>query len=905
YLSGTGKDDGVLWDFYCTAGRKSGSWSKIAVPSCWEQRGFGAYNYGGDGRTGAVPSEQGKYRTRFVVPRSWKGRVIRLVFDGSMTDTEAWINGHSAGPVHQGSFYRFKYDITKLVNPGKTNLLEVTVSKASSNDSVNRAERAGSDYWVFGGIFRPVYLEALPANFIDRAAIDARADGAFAVDVYFGAQEQVAGRVTGQLFDARGVAVGEPFAAGFAAGQDMVQLKTVLAGPRLWTAETPNLYTARLTLIEGKVARHTVTERFGFRTFDVRSGDGLYLNGQRILLKGANRHCFWPESGRTLSRQISYDDARLIKEMNMNAVRMSHYPPDVHFLEACDELGLYVLDELGGWQRSYDTPTGRRLIEEMIKRDVNHPCILFWENGNEGGWNRDNDGEFAKWDPQKRVVLHPWELFNGVNTAHYRKYPEVERICAGNDLYMPTEFNHALYDGGGGAGLWDHWELIRKSKIGVGGFIWALVDESIERTDQNNRLDSAGNRAPDGILGPYRQKEGSYYTVKEIWCPVQVGPERLPGNFRGVVNVENRFDFTNLSECRFEWSVKDLPLSGPGVRTLKGTIASGLATSPDVPPHRSGELLLKLPPNWRDGDVLYLTAKDPEGRELWTWSWGLKSAREFAFRNVTGRVPPVRWVDDLGSVVMDVGWQKLRFSKQTGMLQDVAIREKKIEFGDGPRFVAFRRNGRAYDDISGKTALTNLSWNEGALEATYSGALKKVRWVTSPAGIELQYEDDFNGVVDVIGIDFGYPENKMKGIEWFGRGPARVWQNRMEGTRLDVWESAYNNSTPGESWAYPEFKGYFRDWKWAAFSTTEGEIELFAGADDTFLGLYKPADGKDGLLDLPQLGIAVLDVIPAMRNKFHTTDEIGPQSRPREVSGIKRGTLHFRFYQNEGRALFK
>jgi beta-galactosidase/beta-glucuronidase len=107
------------------------------------------------------------------------------------------------------------------------------------------------------------------------------------------------------------------------------------------------------------VARsHTVTTRFGFRTFEVRPRDGLYLNGQKITLKGANRHSFWPDSGRTLSRQVCYDDARLMKEMNMNAVRMSHYPPDPDFLEACDELGLYVLDELAGWHGFYDQPTG-------------------------------------------------------------------------------------------------------------------------------------------------------------------------------------------------------------------------------------------------------------------------------------------------------------------------------------------------------------------------------------------------------------------------------------------------------------------------------------------------------------------------------------------------------------------
>src|SRR6185295_3550022 len=130
---------------------KSGVWTKIAVPSNWEQQGFGAYNYGREKITEANPlaREQGKYKYTFTVPASWKDKTVRIVFDGSMTDTEVLINGQSAGPVHQGSFYRFKYDITPLVKFGNSNLLEVTVRKVSTNESVNRAERSGVDYWVF------------------------------------------------------------------------------------------------------------------------------------------------------------------------------------------------------------------------------------------------------------------------------------------------------------------------------------------------------------------------------------------------------------------------------------------------------------------------------------------------------------------------------------------------------------------------------------------------------------------------------------------------------------------------------------------------------------------------------------------------------------------------------------
>ncbi|RZJ48927.1 MAG: glycoside hydrolase family 2, partial [Flavobacterium sp.] len=158
-LSGTGNDKTVNWDFFCTAGANSGKWTTIPVPSNWELQGLGKYNYGFDKDT-LRGKEQGLYKYKFAVPAGWKGKQINIVFEGSMTDTEVKINGKSAGPTHQGSFYVFKYDISRLLKSGD-NLLEVKVSKHSANKSVNDAERK-ADFWIFGGIFRPVYLEALP-----------------------------------------------------------------------------------------------------------------------------------------------------------------------------------------------------------------------------------------------------------------------------------------------------------------------------------------------------------------------------------------------------------------------------------------------------------------------------------------------------------------------------------------------------------------------------------------------------------------------------------------------------------------------------------------------------------------------------------------------------------------------
>lgn len=912
FLSGTGKDDAVAWNFYCTEGRKSGFWTKVRVPSNWETEGFGNYQYGGDRQREAnpFPKEQGKYRLTFDVPDRWKNRVVRLVFDGSMTDTEVWVNGKSAGPVHQGSFYQFKFDITTLLNFAGPNLLEVTVSKESSNVSVNRAERLG-DYWNFGGIFRPVFLEALPTRFIDGVAIDARADGSFSVNVNLDGTNTTPGRVSAQITDLKGAAVGQLFGADISANQKTVKLQTRIRGPWLWTAETPNLYRVRLTLTPTSGSAHTVSERFGFRTFEVRPGQGFYLNGQRILLKGVNRHSFWPDTGRTLSRQISYDDIKLMKEMNMNAVRMSHYPPDQHFLDACDELGLYVVDELAGWQKSYDKPTGARLIRQLVRRDVNHPSIILWANGNEGGWNRENDDEFGRWDPQEREVLHPWEKFRHINTDHYEKFESHTKLSNGPDIYMPTEMLHGLYDGGIGSGMWDYWEVIRNSKVGGGAFLWALVDECVKRTDQNGKLDCAGNRAPDGIVGPHREREGSFNTVREIWSPVQVlAPEKLSDDFRGSLAVENRYDFTNLNECRFEWQLARFPLPEEG-RSGHWVVASGSTRGPNIAPHASGELKLPLPRNWLEADALYMTAKDPKGRELWTWSWGLKTGATRTRKNTA--VQNISLTETAEELSIQTARFCLVFSKRSGLMKESVACNRllpaenvalSIPITTGPSFVAFRRNDRKYDDISGQSTVTNFRFrqegSEAIIEIDYSGALRSTRWRVAADGpsalkVRLEYEYAFEGSVDMIGVRFKGSESAITRVRWLGMGPYRVWQNRLRGTRLNVWENPYNDSTPGENWTYPEFQGYFRDWKWAVFDTAAGRLSISSETPGSFLGLFKPRDGVDGLLDFPDIGIAFLEVIPAMRNKFHTTGEIGPQSKAQTVSGTVRRTVLLRF----------
>lgn len=845
-LSGNGPEDAVPWEFFCTGGRRSGEWTTIPVPSCWEQHGFGTYNYGVQHRPSKdrpppppLADEQGKYRHEFTVPAEWGDRRVRIVFEGSMTDTEVWINGKSAGPVHQGSFYRFDYDITRLLNFGGTNRLDVTVSKKSANESVNRAERIG-DYWIFGGIFRPVWLEARPAQSIEWTGIDARADGQFFAEVNFGEKLRFPAKVEAQIQELDGTSVGAPFAVELPAGTTKAMLQTRLTDVRTWTAETPHLYKVniRLSPLGGDLSHggHAVTGRFGFRTFEVRPEDGLYLNGRKIVLKGVNRHCFNPDTGRTISREQSYADARLIKEMNMNAVRMSHYQPDRHFLEACDELGLYVLDELAGWQGSYDTPTGTRLIGQLVRRDVNHPSILFWDNGNEGGWNTEADGEFAKWDIQQRPVLHPWEKFSGVDTNHYEVWDSHVALCRGPMLYMPTEFLHGLYDGGIGAGLRDYWDVMRKSPTVAGGFFWVFADEGIARADQGGRIDSAGNLAPDGIVGPHHEKEGSFFTVKEIWSPVQIGaPAELPADWNGRLSVSNHYSFTSLDTCKIRWRL--LRDGGPSLKTLE-ELHAGEVRLPAIAPGSDGEVRLSLPADWHRADLLHATAIGPGGEQLWTSSFSIAAAPAPVAQIAAITSPPA---------------------------------------GLSAELIAYRRDDRKFVRVETPESALTAEWRSlggGAWRLDYNCALE--------------------GEFDIVGVRVLPAGTLFESKRWLGRGPYRVWQNRMEGGVLDVHEVAWNDSTPGETFEYPEFTGYFRDWRWLSVETSVGRITIENASGVPFFGIGKPRDGVNGLLDLPDVGLAFLDVIPAMRNKFHSTEQLGPQSQRRKITGTHSGTLIIR-----------
>ena len=879
YLSGTGADKTVNWEFFCSAGMNSGKWTTIAVPSCWEQQGFGAYNYGHD-KFETRLNEIGTYRYGFNIPADWQNKQVNIVFDGVMTDAEIKINGKLAGPIHQGAFYQFKYDISKLLKPGKENQLEVRVKKHSDNITVSRAERE-SDFWVFGGIFRPVYLEAKPKENIARVAVDARANGDIQADVYiFGLKNAVKVIAEIQTLDGKTESTFETLA-----NASICNVSGKMASPKTWNPEFPNRYKAVFKLLDKNgVLINQYNELIGFRTIEVRESDGIYVNGVRIKMQGVCRHTFHPTYGRTSSKALSITAVNLMKDMNMNAVRMSHYPPDKHFLDVCDSLGLIVLDELTAWQKpSYDDVVGRKLLEEMIAHDVNHPSIIFWDNGNEGGENNNLNDDFAELDIQKRKVLHPWQDYDLTNTLHYSNYNSLALDgFSKRKIFFPTEFLHGLYDGGLGAGLDDYWQMMWNNPLAAGGFLWVFADEAVERTDRNRVLDSQGNLAPDGILGPYNEKEGSFFTIKEIWSPVQFEKRYINSEFDGTFRIENRYFFTNLNKCTFnaEW----VSFSSPDKNRTE-EVKSPENLKIDLAPGQKGMIQLKLPENWQKFDALRIKATDQYGRVLNTWSWPVKypEAKTKELLTETSKEQPTIQETEK-ELIVKTNKLNFTFGKSDGTIQQIKNGDKLIPLSNGPLFVTGERKV--------KQSTHRFDDNVLVIETVFENN-DMLKWTVQGNGLidlEVNYEPTNNCLF--AGITFDYPEKSVAGMKWLGNGPYRVYKNRMKGVEFGLWEKAYNNTITGESgYIYPEFKGYHSEVYWAKIEGKDSpDFKVYIHSKDIFLRMLTPANQvapAKTKIEYPKGDISFLHGINAIGTKFTEASSSGPQSNPYQFNSNK------------------
>lgn len=585
------------------------TWRQIPVPGCWEAYGFCKPKYD------SASALTGYYRTTFSIPEAWKGQHIVIRFDGVLYGYDLWINDKAVGSWRSG-YNTAMFDITPYLNR-KNQQQDIALRVVS--------QFPGSDFdynddWAPNGIFRDVTLMAVPKTHLKDLTIRTKNTG----EVYVSADIANGGKgtqVKHEILDKQGRLVGT----------------TKVEHPLLWTAETPNLYTLRTTLLQNGKTLQTFEHKFGFRELTI-DGNVLKLNGQPIKLRGVTSHSTDPVTVKVIDEASILRDMRLMKEASINYIRTSHYPREPRFYELADSLGFYIIDEVpfgyGDKNLSDSTfyPVLQQRAQATIRRDKNHPSVLIWSLGNE---NPLTDicvklGDYVKreLDPS-RPICYPqvgsyFRRFNydfpkvaDIYTPHYPSTAQIADFYQRADRpVIFTEYCHTL-----GISFEDHdrqWEIIERTPGIAGGSVWEWVDQGMpfkngkirksnhekkygyeERvfTSDNEGFEMYGNKGTDGLLYADRTPLPNYYELQHNYARAFVSA--INGD---VLQIVNRYDFLNLKDyVTFHWALTN----------NRDTVMRG-AFSPECKPHTTVPYTLNLPK--QNGlSILHFDVEDAQG----------------------------------------------------------------------------------------------------------------------------------------------------------------------------------------------------------------------------------------------------------------------------------------------------
>ncbi|WP_030662067.1 glycoside hydrolase family 2 TIM barrel-domain containing protein [Streptomyces cellulosae] len=516
-------------------------WDTIPVPSAWQLHGYdrpiyinitypwwGPNGLGEEAQPPAAPTRYnpvGQYRRTFTVPRDWDGRRTFLHFEGVKSAHYVWINGELVG-YHEDSYDPAEYDITRHLKPG-ANQIAVEVYRYSDGDWLE-----DQDMIRLSGIFRSVYLYSTPAVHLRDFKLDTPlSDDHTAAELSVTASVRDYGGTGGgrysvetQLYDDGGHPVwSRPLqqAVELGAGDETtVQAAKPVPAPRLWSAEHPNLYTAVLRLRDpaGQVIE-TLSHRVGLREFALR--DGLMrINGKPVSFRGTNRHEMHPTRGSALTRAELVEDIGIIKRLNINSVRTSHYPNNPLWLELADEYGLYLVDETNlethGIRSEYPgnhadwTAACVARAQNMVHRDKNHASVVIWSLGNEAGGGSTFNAmyDWIRSYDTTRVIQYEGDDRPGISDIRSEMYDSPSRVEArAKDTgdtrpYVMIEYSHAM--GNSNGNFKKYWDLVRRHDVLQGGWIWDFVDQALNwPTPTRKLLTESGPAALTGeIIAP-------------------------------------------------------------------------------------------------------------------------------------------------------------------------------------------------------------------------------------------------------------------------------------------------------------------------------------------------------------------------------------------------------------------
>ena len=618
-------------------------WPSIEVPSNVEMSGYGIPIYvnirypwtwhGAEPNPPFIPEDEpnntiNAYRRTFTVPSDWAGRPVFLTFDGVNSFFFLWINGQKVG-CGKDSRTPVEFDITRYLQPGQ-NLLAIENFRWSDGSYLE-----DQDMWRMSGIFRDVYLWSPPTRHVRDFEIRTDLDGR-----YENAQVSIKTKVINrgpassdvtlkaELLDAAGKPVVAPvMKASIPAGQE-VELEAIspVSRPLKWTAETPNLYQLLLQLQDGSgKTLEVIPVKVGFRKVETREGN-LLVNGQRIWIKGVNRHEFDPDRGQAITLEGMEKDILMMKRFNINTMRCSHYPNQPAWYDLCDRYGLYLIDEanIESHGMGFDEKTLARNPDwanahmnrtiRMVERDKNHPSIIIWSLGNEAGDGPNFEAD-SKWihqrDPSRPVHYEPAgrKPYTDIVCPMYPRPPELGRYAAEkrDRPFIMCEYEHAM--GNGSGDFWSYWNQIYSKPFLQGGSIWDWVDQGLRQPQQKlplARFEKVKPGAPtfwayggdfgpkgtpsddnfccNGLVTPDREPHPGLFFVKHVYKYIHCQPADLASR---TIEVKNFYDFTNLKEIASgEWLLK----------ADGAVVQQGKLPELDLLPHEAREITIPVIP---------------------------------------------------------------------------------------------------------------------------------------------------------------------------------------------------------------------------------------------------------------------------------------------------------------------
>lgn len=710
-------------------------WKPIVVPGQWSMQGFRVDSAGFGG-----------YQTSFTLPADWQGKQVKLRFDGVSSESIIYLNGKEVGS-HMGGMTAFELDLTSALQPGE-NRLALQVRSESLADMLGSLTQYAAHQ--LGGITRKVTLFAVPDVYVSDLRIETDLD-----ESYKDADLKVYVAVTnGSKNVQKDVAVrlsveGLPIVLhqsipGIAAGSTWTGwLSGEVASPKKWDNEHPNLYTMKIEVGTHDKTLEQVEKRFGFREIQVQ-GNQLLVNGKAVKLRGVCRHEMHPLTGRVISPELARRDVELYREANCNFIRTSHYPPCEELLEVSDELGMFVEVEAPVCWIGHHANENWKVLDyrdpkyypyvlqsnmEMIQFYRNHPSIIFWSMANESYWNK----EFAqvevymeKADPTRPYAFHD-QAYGGFNNQgstapisniHYPG-PNGYKVAAKSDRPMTYgEYCHLnvynrseLVTDPGIRSDWalalaPTWDNMYKTSGVLGGSIWSGIDDVFQLPNGD-----AVGYGPWGPIDGWRRPKPEYWDMKKIYSPIQVRTKTLTPARELIVNLENRYTYTNLNELQITWQYGE----------EKGVVFVNLK------PGEEGALRIPISAP-EQANELYLSFADPRGfmADEYLIPVGKQEQNE---------------LQELSSVSTHLKEKKDRFiitgkdfsceiSRLTGQILSVKKGKKEILNG-GPWLMALPlTGGGCYPNHNANTPVFNdlcSEWQVKQVEAIEDGAYVSVK----------------------------------------------------------------------------------------------------------------------------------------------------------------------------------